>query len=36
MTAHTLPESPDYALCPSYDLENAPREIRLLIDGRET
>ena len=33
MTAHTLPENPDFAFCPAYGPENAPQEIRLVIDG---
>ena len=33
MTAHTLPENPDFAFCPAYGPRDAPQEIRLVIDG---
>ena len=33
MTAHILPENPNYAFCPAYDPENAPQEIQIVIDG---
>ena len=33
MTAHTLPESPDYALCPAYGLGDELQQIRIVIGG---
>lgn len=33
MTSHTLPDNPDYAFCPAYDLGDEPQQIRIVIDG---
>ena len=33
MTSHALPGNPDYAFCPAYGPDDAPQEIRLVIDG---
>ena len=33
MTAQTLPDDPDYAFCPSYDLGEEPQQIRIVFEG---
>ena len=33
MTVHTLPDNPDYAFCPAYDLGDEPQQIRIVIKG---
>ena len=33
MTAQTLPEDPDYAFCPSYELGEEPQQIRIVFEG---
>ena len=35
MTAQTLPDNPNYALWPSYDLGNEPQQIRIVFEGME-
>ena len=35
MTAHTLPDDPDYAFCPSYDLGDEPQQIRIVFEGMQ-
>ena len=34
-TAHTLPDDPDYAFCPSYDLGEEPQQIRIVFEGMQ-
>ncbi len=34
-TAHTLPEDPDYAFCPSYELGDEPQQIRIVFEGMQ-
>ena len=34
-TAHTLPDDPDYAFCPSYDLGDEPQQIRIVFEGMQ-
>ena len=31
--SHTLPEDPEFAFCPAYDLENRPQQIRIVFSG---
>ena len=31
--SHTLPEDPEFAFCPAYDLENRPQQIRIVFAG---
>jgi len=33
VTSQTLPENPDFPFCPAYGPADAPKEIRLVIDG---
>ena len=33
MTAQTLPDDPDYAFCPSYELGDEPQQIRIVFEG---
>ena len=35
MTAQTLPDNPNYAFCPSYDLGDEPQQIRIVFEGME-
>ena len=35
MTAHTLPDDPNYAFCPSYDLGDEPQQIRIVFEGMQ-
>ena len=35
MTAQTLPDDPNYAFCPSYDLGDEPQQIRIVIEGMD-
>ena len=31
--SQTLPEDPEFAFCPAYDLENRPQQIRIVFSG---
>ena len=31
--SHTLPEDPEFAFCPAYDLANRPQQIRIVFSG---
>ena len=33
MTAHTLPDDPNYCFCPSYDLGDEPQQIRIVFES---
>ena len=33
MTAQTLPDEPNYAFCPSYELGDEPQQIRIVFEG---
>ena len=33
MTAQTLPDDPNYAFCPSYELGDEPQQIRIVFEG---
>ena len=33
MTIQTLPDDPNYAFCPSYDLGDEPQQIRIVFEG---
>ena len=33
MTAQTLPDVPNYAFCPSYELGDEPQQIRIVFEG---
>ena len=35
MTAQTLPEDPDYAFCPSYELGDEPQQIRIVFEDMQ-
>ena len=35
MTAHTLPDDPNYAFCPAYDIEDEVQQIRIVFEGME-
>ena len=35
MTAHTLPDDPNYAFCPAYDIEDDVQQIRIVFEGME-
>ena len=35
MTAHTLPDDPNYCFCPSYDLGDEPQQIRIVFEDME-
>ena len=35
MTAQTLPDDPNYAFCPSYDLGDEPQQIRIVFEGMQ-
>ena len=35
MTIQTLPDDPNYAFCPSYDLGDEPQQIRIVFEGVE-
>ncbi len=35
MTAHTLPDDPNYAFCPSYELGEEPQQIRIVFEGMQ-
>ena len=35
MTAHTLPDDPNYCFCPSYDLGDEPQQIRIVFESLE-
>ena len=32
---HTLPDNPEFAFCPAYDLENRPQQIRIVFSGMD-
>ena len=34
-TSHTLPDDPDYAFCPSYELGEEPQQIRIVFEGMQ-
>ncbi len=34
-TAHTLPDDPNYAFCPSYELGEEPQQIRIVFEGMQ-
>ena len=31
--SHTLPDNPEFAFCPAYDIENRPQQIRIVFSG---
>ena len=33
MTAQNLPDDPNYAFCPSYELGDEPQQIRIVFEG---
>lgn len=33
MTAHTLPDNPNFCFCPAYDVETDVQQIRIVIEG---
>ena len=33
MTAQTLPDEPNYAFCPGYELGDEPQQIRIVFEG---
>ena len=33
MTAQNLPDDPNYAFCPSYELGEEPQQIRIIFEG---
>ena len=33
MTARTLPDEPNYAFCPGYELGDEPQQIRIVFEG---
>lgn len=33
MTAHTLPDNPNFCFCPAYDVEADVQQIRIVIEG---
>lgn len=33
MTAHTLPDNPNFCFCPAYDAETDVQQIRIVIEG---
>ena len=35
MTAHTLPDDPNYCFCPAYDIEDEVQQIRIVFEGME-
>ena len=35
MTAQPLPDDPNYAFCPSYDLGDEPQQIRIVFEGMD-
>ena len=35
MTAQNLPDDPNYAFCPSYELYDEPQQIRIVFDGMQ-
>ena len=35
MTAQNLPDDPNYAFCPSYELGDEPQQIRIVFDGMQ-
>ena len=35
MTAHTLPDDPNYAFCPAYDIEDDVQQIRIVFEDME-
>ena len=35
MTAHTLPDNPNYCFCPAYDIEDNIQQIRIVFEGME-
>lgn len=35
MTAHTLPDDPNYCFCPAYDIEDDVQQIRIVFEGME-
>ena len=35
MTAQTLPDEPNYAFCPSYELGDEPQQIRIVFEGMD-
>ena len=35
MTAQTLPDDPNYAFCPSYELGDEPQQIRIVFEGMD-
>jgi len=34
-TAHTLPDDPNYAFCPSYELGEEPQQIRIVFESMQ-
>ena len=34
-TSHTLPDNPNYAFCPSYELGDEPQQIRIVFEGMQ-
>ncbi len=35
MTAQTLPDEPNYAFCPGYELGDEPQQIRIVFEGMD-
>ena len=35
MTAHTLPDDPNYCFCPAYDIEDEVQQIRIVFEDME-
>ncbi len=35
MAAQTLPDEPNYAFCPSYELGDEPQQIRIVFEGMD-
>ena len=35
MTAHTLPDDPNYCFCPAYDIDDEVQQIRIVFEGME-
>jgi len=35
MTAQTLPDDPNYAFCPSYELGDEPQQIRIVFEDMD-
>ena len=32
---HTLPDNPEFAFCPAYDIENRPQQILIVFSGMD-